>query len=101
MADAAKAKVRIVFSATPQEKENILNKADELNVPVAELMRRSVRAYDSESAQEELGILADQAKAAAERVADSIDEMLAFVDASNKRIEQMEMKAAVRTSKSA
>ncbi len=95
------AKVRIVFSATEQEKKNIVTKADELKLPVAELMRRSVKAYDSESAQEELGALADQAKAAAERAADSIDEMLAFVEASNQRIEEMEMKAALRTSESA
>lgn len=99
MADTAK--VRIVFSATQQEKKNIVTKADKLNLPVAELMRRSVLAYDAESAQEELGALADQAKAAAERAADSIDEMLAFVEASNQHIEEMEMKAAGRTSESA
>ena len=40
-----------------------------------------------------LGVLADAAMAAADRAADSIDETLAYVDASNKRIAAMEAKA--------
>jgi hypothetical protein len=41
----------------------------------------------------DLGTLADAAKASADRAADSIEEMLAFVEASNKRIAAMENKA--------
>jgi hypothetical protein len=40
-----------------------------------------------------LGVLADAAIAAADRAADSIDETLSYVDASNKRIAAMEAKA--------
>jgi hypothetical protein len=39
----------------------------------------------------ELGALADQAKGAADRAALAIDDALAFVAASNKRIEQMDV----------
>ena len=43
---------------------------------------------------EELGVLADKAKAAADRASGSIDDVLAFVEASNKRIAAMEAKAS-------
>jgi len=38
--------------------------------------------------------LADKAKASADRASDSIDDVLTFVEASNKRIAAMEAKAA-------
>jgi hypothetical protein len=84
---------RIVVQATPQEKEMIMLKAKKLGLPVAELMRRGATAYESTAADEELGILADKAKAAADRASESIDEVLAFVEASNKRIAAMEAAA--------
>ena len=85
---------RIVVQATPQEKKAITAKAKKLGLPISELMRRGASAYESEQADEELGALADAAKAAAERAAASIDDSLAFVEASNKRIAAMEAKAA-------
>lgn len=83
---------RIVVQATPEEKKMIVLKAKKLGLPVAELMRRGATAYESSETDEELGILADKAKAAADRAADSIDDVLAFVEASNKRIAAMEAK---------
>lgn len=83
---------RIVVQATPEEKKMIVLKAKKLGLPVAELMRRGATAYESSEADEELGILADKAKAAADRATDSIDDVLAFVEASNKRIAAMEAK---------
>jgi hypothetical protein len=85
---------RIVVQATPQEKKAIVLKAKKLGLPVAELMRRGATAYEPAEADEELGILADRAKAAADRASASIDEALAFVEASNKRIGAMEAEAA-------
>jgi hypothetical protein len=85
---------RIVVQATPQEKKAIMLKAKKLGLPVAELMRRGATAYEPAEAGEELGILADKAKAAADRASDSIDDALAFVESSNKRIAAMEAKAA-------
>lgn len=85
---------RIVVQATPQEKKAIVLKAKKLGLPVAELMRRGATAYEPAEADEELGILADRAKAAADRASDSIEDVLAFVQASNERIAAMEAKAA-------
>lgn len=84
---------RIVVQATPNEKKAISAKAKKLGLPVSELMRRGAASYNSEKEDEELGILADAAMAAANRASDSIDETLAYVDASNKRIAAMEAKA--------
>ena len=85
---------RIVVQATAAEKKAIVAKAKKLGLPTAELMRRGAAAYAAAPADEELGLLADSAKAAAERACASIDDALAFVDESNKRIAALERKAA-------
>mgnify|MGYP001579541454 CR=1 FL=1 len=90
---------RIVVQATPLEKKAITAKAKKLGLPISELMRRGAAAYESAEANEELGALADAAKAAANRASDSIDATLAFIDASNKRIAAMEAKAAANSRK--
>lgn len=83
---------RIVVQATAQEKRAIAAKAKKLGLPISELMRRGASAYESASADEELGALADAAKAAAERAAAAIDGALEFIEASNKRIAALEAK---------
>lgn len=90
---------RIVVQATSQEKKAITAKAKKLGLPIAELMRRGATAYESAEAEEELGMLADKAKAAADRASDSIDDVLSFVDASNARIAAMEAKATANARK--
>ena len=90
---------RIVVQATPREKKAITAKAKKLGLPISELMRRGATAYESAEADEELGALADAAKAAGDRASDSIDDTLAFIDASNKRIAAMEAKAAANSRK--
>lgn len=84
---------RIVVQATAQEKRAIAAKAKKLGLPISELMRRGAAAYESEAADEELASLADKAKEAAERASESIDDALSFVEASNKRIAEMETRA--------
>jgi hypothetical protein len=96
----AGAEERIVVQATVQEKKAIAAKAKRLGLPISELMRRGATAYKSAESEEELGILADTAKAAAERAGASIDDALKFIEASNKRIAAMEA-AAKRTRKAA
>ena len=91
MAEAATE--RIVVQATPQEKRAISAKAKKLGLPVSELMRRGATAYQSAESEDELGAVADAAKAAATRASDAIDVMLMFVEASNKRIAAMEARA--------
>ena len=81
---------RIVVQATAQEKKAITAKAKRLGLPISELMRRGATAYESAEADEELGALADAAKAAAERASASIDSALEFIEASNKRIATLE-----------
>jgi hypothetical protein len=84
---------RIVVQATSQEKKAISAKAKKLGLPVSELMRRGANAYKSEESDDELGTVADAALAAANRASAAIDDVLAFVEASNKRIAAMEAKA--------
>lgn len=84
---------RIVVQATSQEKKAIAAKAKKLGLPISELMRRGAVAYESEQADEELGALADAAKAAAERASAAIDASLTFIAASDERIAAMERAA--------
>jgi len=86
---------RIVVQATPSDKLAIAEKARRLDMPVAELMRRGAFAYESSAADESLAALADAAKLAAERAADSIDDALAFIEASELRL-QAQAAAGVR-----
>lgn len=86
----AGADARIVVQATAQEKKAIAAKAKRLGLPISELMRRGARAYKSTESDEELGLLADAAGAAAGRACASIDEALKFIEASNRRIAAME-----------
>lgn len=90
---------RIVVQATAQEKKAIVAKAKKLGLPISELMRRGAAAYESAGAEEELGALADSAKAAADRATASIDDALAFIEASNRRIAAMERKAGAAGTK--
>ncbi|HVO25715.1 MAG TPA: hypothetical protein VMW56_19015 [Candidatus Margulisiibacteriota bacterium] len=90
---------RIVVQATPREKKAIMAKARRLGLPLSELMRRGAAAYESAETSEQLGALADRAKAAADRASAAIDEALQFVAASNKRITALEAKARRSTLK--
>jgi hypothetical protein len=88
---------RIVVQTTPQDKKAIVAKAKKLDIPISELMRRGAFAYQSSDADDELGVLANAAKSAADRAGAAIDDALHFIDASNKRIAAMEAKAAKAT----
>ena len=85
---------RIVVQATTMDKKAITAKAKKLDMPVSELMRRGAFAYASSESDAELGALADAAKDAADRAGAAIDDALTFIEASNKRIAAMEVKAA-------
>jgi hypothetical protein len=85
---------RIVVQTTAQDKKAIAAKARKLELPVSELMRRGAFAYQSSETDAEMAALADAAKGAADRAGAAIDDALAFIDASNKRIVAMESRAA-------
>ena len=95
----ATAIARIVVQATAHDKKAIAAKAKRLKLPISELMRRGAFAYEPDEADEELAVLADAAKLAAERAAGAIDAALAFIDASNQRIDAMEAEAKARRSR--
>ena len=97
----ASAVERIVVQATAQDKRAIAAKAKKLDLPVSELMRRGAFAYRSSEADAELAALADAAKGAADRAGAAIDDALAYIEASNKRIAAMEAKASGRPSRKA
>ncbi len=84
---------RIVVQATPQDKKAIAAKAKKLDIPISELMRRGAFAYNAGESEAELDALAVAAKSAADRAGQAIDEALDFIEASNKRIADMETKA--------
>jgi hypothetical protein len=84
---------RIVVQATAQDKQAIAAKAKRLDLPVSELMRRGAFAYEAAEADEELVALADAAGAAADRAGAAIDDALDFIEASNRRIAEMEARA--------
>lgn len=92
----ASAVERIVVQATAQDKRAIAAKAKKLDIPISELMRRGAFAYESSESDEELGLLADAAKGAADRAGAAIDDALDFIEASNNRIAALEAKAAKR-----
>ncbi|MDD5324608.1 MAG: hypothetical protein PHR71_04750 [Polaromonas sp.] len=91
---AATAIERIVVQTTLSDKRAIAAKAKKFDMPVSELMRRGAFAYASDEADQELGALADAAKGAADRAGAAIDDAMAFIAASNKRIARMELAAA-------
>jgi len=90
---AAAAIERIVVQTTLSDKRAIAAKAKKFDMPMSELMRRAAFAYASDEADQELGALADAAKGAADRAGAAIDDAMAFIVASNKRIAGMESAA--------
>jgi hypothetical protein len=91
---AATAIERIVVQTTLQDKQAIAAKAKKLDMPVSELMRRGAFAYASDESAQELGAIADAAKGAADRAGSAIDDAIAFIAASKRRIASMESAGA-------
>ena len=85
---------RIVVQTTTRDKKAIAAKAKKLDMPISELMRRGAFAYDAGDTDAHLGALADAARGAADRAGAAIDDALAFIEASNKRIAAMQAKAS-------
>ena len=81
---------RIVVQASAHDKEAITAKARKLALPVSELMRRGAFAYEASDDSATIDALADLAAAAADRACRRIDETLAFIAESTKRIEALE-----------
>jgi hypothetical protein len=89
---------RIVVQATSEEKKAIVAKARKLGLAISELMRRGAAAYQTADADAELGALADTARTAADRASAAIDDALAFIEASNRRIATLEAERSAASS---
>ena len=89
----AAATQRIVVQTTSADKKAIVAKAKKLNIPISELMRRGVFAYEPSDADGQLSMLADAAKGAADRAGAAIDRALELVEASIDRVAVMEAAA--------
>lgn len=88
---------RIVVQTTLSDKQALVAKAKAFDMTVSELLRRGAFAYSPEESDQDLGALADASKGASDRAGSAIDDALAFIAASNKRIASME--AAAKSSK--
>lgn len=85
---------RIVVQVTAVEKKAIASKAKRMGLPISELMRRGANGHEANGSDAELEAMADAALGAAERAGAAVDDALAFVEASNRRIAALEAKAA-------
>jgi hypothetical protein len=77
---------------TPAEKKRVMSKAKKAGITTAEYMRRAAATYRPTDDDKTLGIMIDAMNKATVSAERAIDDALAFVAASNKRIRAMEAK---------
>lgn len=92
----ATASQRIHVLVTPVEKQKIANKAANAGVSIGTYLKQAAAAYQSADDDQILDWMIDQMNKSANRSIVAIDETLAFVDASNKRIASYENNAKQR-----
>jgi Mobilization protein NikA len=85
---------RIPVLVTPTEKCRIAKMARDAGISMGEFLRRAATAYRPPEEDRLLEGMIDQMNKTTMQASASIDEALAYVDASNKRIAEMESKAA-------
>jgi uncharacterized protein (DUF1778 family) len=87
---------RIPVLVTKDEKARIVEAASTAGLSVGEFLRKAAAAYQPGAADDEktLLLMIEQMNLATERAERSIDNTLAFVKASNERIDRMERAAA-------
>jgi hypothetical protein len=90
---------RIVVQASAADKLAIVTKARQLDLPISELMRRGAFAYAQDVEQAELEALASAAQSASERACAALDDALAFIKASERRIQNGSPKVAAGPTK--
>ncbi|MHB1591992.1 MAG: plasmid mobilization protein [Sulfuricella sp.] len=90
----ATATERIPVLVTATEKGQIAKMAKDAGLSMGEFLRRAASAYRPSEEDQLLAGMIDQMNKTTARASAAIDEALAFVEASNKRIAAMERKAA-------
>lgn len=81
---------RIVVQVPPSQKKAFMSKAKRLGLNLSELMRRGATAYSPEEAEAEFDALAEKIVGSTTEARAALDDALAFVAESNKRIAAME-----------
>jgi uncharacterized protein (DUF1778 family) len=89
------ATARIPLQLEPSEKQAITKKAKAQGVSVNDYVRSAVRSFDPETLRdEEIDSLLAQVESSTQRAETALDDALAYISASQKRIAAMERKAA-------
>ncbi len=81
---------RIVVQVPPSEKKAFMSKAKRLGLNLSELMRRGASAYSPEETEDEIDTLVEKIVESTAEAEAALDDALAFVGESNKRIAAME-----------
>ncbi len=94
----AAATERVPVLMTPAEKKRVVSKANKAGLTTGEYMRRAAEGYRPADDDKALEAMINEMNKATRNAETAIDDALAFVAASNKRIAQMEKKAKGRKS---
>lgn len=86
----AAATERVPVLMTPAEKKRVVAKARRAGLKTSEFMRRAAEGFSPDEDDNALSAMIDEMNKATESAEKAIDETLAFVSASNKRIRKME-----------
>lgn len=80
---------RIVVQVTPTQKKAIASAAKRMGLNVSELMRQAAQGFQPKTDDGDMEALIERVNASTKEANDALDEALAFVQESNKRIEAM------------
>ncbi len=94
----AAATERVPVLMTPAEKKRVVSKANKAGLTTGEYMRRAAEVYRPADDDKALEAMINEMNNATRNAETAIDDALAFVAASNKRITEMETKAKGRKS---
>lgn len=81
---------RVPVLMSPEEKNLVVARARKAGLTTAEFMRRAAAGYSPDADEEALEAMIEEMNKATERAGKAIDEALAFVAASSRRIARME-----------
>jgi hypothetical protein len=87
---------RLPVLVTKEQKARIAEKARAANLTMGELVRRAVEAYEPAEEEQMLDGLIEQVRCTTAQAAQAMEEALAFVSASQQRIDQLESEHAAR-----
>ena len=85
----AAATERIVVQVTTVQKRAIAQTAKRLGLNVSELMRQAAQGFTPSDDEEEILALVERVNASTKEASEALDDALAFVAESNRRIEAM------------